>query len=66
MEDSKLQTSQKQSHRPKNKDRVMKLANKKNNDIWTTHGGTSTRPTQPARNIHVQAHTNNDEPTMER
>ena len=43
----------------------MELADKKHDDIWTPHKGTVAQPNRTNRNIHVQTHTNYDEPTME-
>ena len=65
MEDCELKTTQKQSYQRTDQVNTLELANKKHDDIWSTHKGTATQSNQSDRNIHVQTYKNNDEPTME-
>ena len=66
METGTLQATTKQGHYAEDKAHDMELTDKKRNDLWTPHYGNSTQPDWANRDIHVQAHTNNDEPTLER
>ena len=44
----------------------MELTNKEHNDLWTTYNGNADQSNKKDRILHVQAHTSNDEPMVER